>query len=552
MTLDRVLLERLVSGLKRTAVKSPSKWAETYRQMKDGPWRFKKYPWLKDMHDSTFEYNVGQKSAQMGFTETLLNLTFYAIDIRGRDCLYVLPNKNPDASDFSSGRFAPALALSPHLQNIFTDTDNVGHKRAGSANLYIRGSQSRAGLKSLPISYLLMDEVAEFVEENIPLAFARTDGQDERCIWLISTPTIEGHGIGVYWEQSDKRHFFFDCPSCNRSIELKFPESLIIFGESEHDPVVKGSHLICYECKAVLPHESKSEWLQKNEWVPTVPGRDMAGFTISQLYSPTVTPEAIAKFYLKSLHNQATEVEFYNSKLGVPHTLKGARVSDEDLDWCMNKGRKNRKSDDYTLFSKNPGLVTMGVDVGPRTIHYEICRWERTAQWNGDIHSCFTPMVITHGKVSEFEELDKLMMQYSILSCVIDANPERRKAAEFAKRFYGRIKLCFFGSNIQGKTYVDSQIKYQNDPVIMVDRTTWIDQALGRFINRTISIPIDTDIEYRTQIMTPCKTYKKDGDGNPVAVYLTKEGADDHYAFSRVYCEIALLFAAALGSNQNI
>ena len=221
--LDRVLVERLVSGLRRSAVKTPSKWAETYRKVKDGPWTFKHFPWLREMHDSTAFKNVGQKSAQMGFTETLLNLTFYAIDIRGLDCLYVLPNKNPDASDFSSGRFAPALALSPHLQNLFTDTDNVGHKRAGAANLYIRGSQSRAGLKSLPINYLLMDEVAEFVEENIPLAFARTDGQLEKRIWMVSTPTIDGHGIGKYWDDSDKRHFFFKCPSCSRRIELKFP-----------------------------------------------------------------------------------------------------------------------------------------------------------------------------------------------------------------------------------------------------------------------------------------------------------------------------------------
>lgn len=548
MSLDKILLERLVSGLRRSAVRTPSKWAETYRQMPKGPWTFKHHPWLREMHDSEAEYNVGQKSAQMGFTETLLNLTFYGIDIRGLDCLYILPNKNPDASDFSSGRFAPALALSPHLQNLFTDTDNVGHKRAGASNLYIRGSQSRAGLKSLPINYLLMDEVAEFVEENIPLAFARTDGQTEKRIWLISTPTIDGHGIGTYWDESDKRHFFFKCPGCSRHIELKFPESLVIVGEDEHDPRHKESHLICYECKVKLPHELKHEWLANNSWVPEIAGRDKAGFTISQLYSHPITPPDIVKFYFESRTNPAKEVELYNSKLGVPHILKGARVNDEDLDWCLTHGRKNRKSDDYS----NGGLVTMGVDVGPRTIHYEIARWDMTSKYTGDLNNCYTPMVITHGKVQEFEQLYDLMNKYRIISCVIDANPERRKAAEFARKFMGRVKLCFFGNNIHGKTYVDSKVKYDNDPVIMVDRTTWLDQALGRFINHTISIPIDTDIEYRMQIMAPCKTYKKDGEGNPVSTYLTKDGTDDHYAFSRCYNEIALMFGASLGTNQDV
>jgi hypothetical protein len=549
--LDKIMLERLISGLKRTAVKTPSKWSETYRKTKEGDWSFKHFPWLKEMHDSKAFKNVGQKSAQMGFTETLLNLTFYYIDMCGWDCLYLMPNKNPDASEFSAGRFAPALAMSNHLANLFTDTDNIGHKRAGAANLYVRGSQSRSGLKGLPINFLALDEVAEMNKDNIPLAFARTDGQIDKQIWMISTPTIADHGIGIYWDQSDKRHFFFKCPSCGHSIELKFPESLHIVGDNEHDPRINESYLMCYDCKVKLPHELKHEWLAKNEWVKQIPDRDIAGFTISQLYSRAITPGDIVKFYFQAQHNAATEVEFYNSKLGVPHVLKGARVSDEDLDWCMTKGRKNRRTDDYTYFGGNH-IVTMGVDVGPRTIHYEISRWENTSKYNGDINNAFTPMVITFGKVQEFEQLYELMNQYRVISCVIDANPERRKAAEFAKKFHGRVKLCIFGNNVHGKTYVDSKMENNKDPVILVDRTTWLDQALGRFINRTISIPIDTDIEYRTQVMQPCKTYKKDGYGNPMAVYITGEGKDDHYAFSRVYNEVALMFAASLGVNKDI
>lgn len=556
IALKDIMLERLVSGLRRKAVKSPSKWAELYREMPEGRWTFKHYPWLKDMHDSEAEYNVGQKSAQMGFTETLLNLTFYGIDILGYDCLYLLPNKTPDASNFSSGRFGPALALSPHLQNLFTDVDNVGHKRAGAANLYVHGCQSRSGLKGLPINYLLMDEVAEFKKENIPLAFARTDGQINKKIWLISTPTYEEHGIGIYWDKSDKRHFFFKCPSCSRKIELKFPESLVICGVDEHDPDVHKSHLICYECKAILPHNQKHLWLANNQWVPEIPGRDWAGFTISQLYSYTVSPPQLVKFYFESLHNMAYEVEFYNSKLGIPHIVKGHRVTDEDLNHCILHGRKYKETNVLRSLKADNwrgNVMTMGVDVGPRKIHYEIAKWDiNSDQYYGDINSCSTPTIATHGTVDEFEELDILMQEYSIISCVIDGNPERRKAAEFAKRFYGRVRLCFFGRNITGKTYVDSKIEYHGDPVIMVDRTTWLDQSLGRFINHTITLPYDTDLEYRTQIKVPVKTYKPDADGNPVATYIGTDDKPDHYAFARCYNEMALMFAASIGSNQDI
>lgn len=552
MSIDKILVERIISGLRRTAVKKPSKWAETYRQMKDGMWRFDRHPWLKGMHDSEKEYNVGQKAAQMGYTETLLNLVFYGIDIKCMDCLYVLPNKNPDASDFSATRFGPALAMSPHLQNLFTNTDNVGVKSTGTASLYVRGSHSRPGLKGLPINYLFLDEVAEFNEENIPLALARTDGQTEKLIWMISTPTVDGFGISKYYdERSDQRHFFFKCPSCSRKVELKFPESLVIVGEDENDQRVKESHLICTECKSELPHKQKKIWLANNEWVPTTQNRDWAGFTISQLYSTTVSPEDIARFYFRSLYHQPTEVEFYNSKLGMPHKIKGACVTDEDLDYCILHGRKNKRSE--PPHSLGNGVYTMGVDVGPRVIHYEIARWQIDfAKGKGDISNCGLPAVALHGKVQEFSELDDLMNKYGVRFCVIDANPERRKAAEFAKRFFGRVKLCIFGSNISGKNYVDSKVEYHNDPVIVVDRTSWLDQALGRFRNHTISLPLDTDIEYRTQVKEPVKTYKKDHDGNPVATYLTAGSRDDHYAFSRLYNEIAFIFSMSLNQASNI
>ena len=93
------------------------------------------HPWLKDMHNSEAELNVGMKAAQVGFTETVLNVAFYNIDIKNRDVLYILPARTPDASDFSSARFDSALESSEHLEQLFSDRKNIGHKRAGSRNL---------------------------------------------------------------------------------------------------------------------------------------------------------------------------------------------------------------------------------------------------------------------------------------------------------------------------------------------------------------------------------------------------------------------------------
>jgi len=118
-----LLAEKITSGLKRKSVTKCSAWAEAYRVMGEpfpGPFSFKHHPWVKELHDCESEMMIGQKAAQMGYTEVALNKTFYNIDIHGRSCLYVLPKSNPDAGDFSTARFDPALELSPHLQNLFS------------------------------------------------------------------------------------------------------------------------------------------------------------------------------------------------------------------------------------------------------------------------------------------------------------------------------------------------------------------------------------------------------------------------------------------------
>ena len=544
-SLQQKMIERIAIGLKHKSIHLPSQWSEMYREMNEGRWSFKRYPWLREMHDSKSIYNVGQKSAQMGFTETLLNLTFFCIDILGKDTLYVLPNKNPDAGDFSTGRFDPALELSPYLRGLFSSVDNIGHKRAGAANLYIRGSQSRAGLKSLPVSRLLMDEVAEFVEKNIPLAFERTSGQLDKLIWLVSTPTLPGFGISKYYDLTDKKLFRFKCPGCSKLIDLKFPESMI------HIDVPDQAQLICHECKIVLDHKSKADFLKDGFWESTVtPVVDgWAGFSINQLYSTTVTPRTISEAYINSQANEADEVEFYNSKLGVTHETKGARVQEQDMIEAISNGPKHKNGQ-----AADDGIYTLGVDVG-KVLHYEINKIiiDTSEGSYFDINNKTKVVVAEYGKTPNITDIDTLFKRYNIVSCIIDANPERRLALDFARRHQGRVRLCFFTEGVTGRTITYTQAHSADEPFINVDRSSWLDMALGRYRHKTIYLPIDTNIEYRQQVKEPVKTYKKDTKGNPRAIYLTGSNKDDHYAFARCYAEIAQAFiGSALARTEDI
>jgi hypothetical protein len=538
--LKSLLIERLATNLKRQSVTTPSVWAENYRVMggtRPGPWSFKQFPWLKEMHDSKAELNVGKKAAQLGFTETVLNITFFNIDVLARDCLYVLPNRTPDASDFSASRFDPALELSPHLSKLFSNVKNVGHKRAGSANLYVRGSQSRAGLKSIPVSLIVLDEIEEFNQESIPLALERASGQIQKQAWMISTPSIEDYGIDAQFKKTTQEIFSFRCPSCGRYINLDWPDNFVVTGESLDDPNLVNSYLKCNLCENQLPHLDKSIYLSTGIWVPTFREREARGFYINQMYSSSITPYEFAQTYIKSTLNPADEQEFHNSKMGRTHAVKGAQLSDEEIQSCVGGYDPGPRS----------GIITMGVDVGSY-LNYEIDLWHLPTEFKtGDINIEARPQVLDFGKVIDFEQIDLLMNRFNIRFCIIDAQPERRKAKEFATRFAGRVKLCFYGRGLSGK-----QINIQKDePIITVDRTSWLDLSLSRFRNKTIGLPKTIDLEYRENLRALVRRYRKDKDGNPTAEYVCGD-KPDHYAHSRNYAEIALPFAVNLARSYNL
>jgi hypothetical protein len=543
MDLAEAFRNTLVGGLKRSAITLPSKWATTYRVMPGqfaGLWTWAPSPWTLGMHDSKAEMNIGQKSAQMGFTETVLNITFYKIDIENTDVLYVLPTKMPDASVFSSARFDSALELSPHLNSLFSSVKNVDHKKAGAVNLYVRGSNSRSALKSIPVGVIIFDEVDEMNQENIPLAEARTDFQESPIVWKISTPTVPNLKINLAFNSSTQEHFFFDCPRCGRKEELIFPDNIVITAEDKDDSRIKDTYLQCSKTKLELPHETKREWLHidNTSWVPESTDFDARGFHINQLYSIVRHPSTIAKSYLKGLSDKVSEQEFYNSRLGLPHLVEGAQININQIEQLITPRRKADAPPENVI-------VTMGVDQGS-WLHYEIDAWH-IKSLGPDLNMSAECQMLTEGKCKHFHELDTLMKQWQVRGCVIDAQPERRLAYEFAVRFWGFVRMCFYAQGQKGKRI---SMGNEDEHTMTVDRTSWLDTALNRFHTRTIDLPQDVSKEYKEHIQNIVRHYKRNNAGDPVAEYVHK--GDDHFAHARCYSELALPLAASVQTNKDI
>ena len=236
-----------------------------------------------------------------------------------------------------------------------------------------------------------------------------------------------------------------------------------------------------------------------------------------------------------SQSDKASEQEFYNSKLGLPHVVEGSQLNELQIQEAIGKADSPYKNT----------LITMGVDQG-KWLHYEIAAWRFPTMAN-DLNMRAECQVIKVGKCVDFEELDILMKEYQIISCVIDAQPEKRKAYEFACRFWGHVKLCYYVAGQSGKMItIDAD---ENQHKIIVDRTTWLDTALNRFRTKTISLPQKVSQEYQLHLTQLIRRYGTKNE-NQIAFYVSL-GAD-HFGHARAYNEMALPLGASLLTNKNI
>jgi hypothetical protein len=521
----------------------PSRWAQqcvVMGQPFPGPLSYRYHPWTEKMIDSEAEINVGMKAAQMGYSITTLCRSLYLIDIRKDSVLYLLPTKTPDATDFSATRFDPLLEASEHLQTLFSDVRNVGTKRAGAATLYIRGSNSRSGLKSIPVAAIMFDELDEMVEKNIPLARQRTAGQRYRLEWYISTPTVPGFGVHAEYEKTNKQHFFFRCPMCSQKIELLF-ENLII---PDDNPDL--AYFQCSECQGQLTDptetqeeltERKASWYEKGtEWVPEN-SKDACGWSVNQAYSCAVSgnPKDLADGFLDIHTSKSKEQEYWTSRWGLAHEVEGARISEELIISLLAKSQYRKQTSAPTA-----KLTTMGVDVGAR-LHIVVKEWTPLATKTNDKNLGARPRIIYEGTrptTPGFPELDELMRNYNINYCVVDANPERSSAYAFAKRFWGWVSICFYGNGVSAAEILENEHRLS----VTVDRTQWLDIALGRYSAGTIDLPQDLSTEFKKNLNNIVRIYEEDGHGNPIGRYVNN--GPDHFAHADTYSEIALPLAS--------
>lgn len=394
-------------GVEPEARLSVWEWAERNRNLspkasaEPGPYRIDRVPYAREIQEalsagSDVQRVVVVKGSQLGFSELANNFLGYVMDQSPGPTLLVLPTIEL-AQRYSKQRLAPMIAECPSLR---AKVREAREKDSGNSTLVkefpgglliLAGSNSAAGLRSMPARNLVCDDLDAFApeagEEGDPIFLAEratlTFGS-RRKILKISTPTFEGRSrIVQEWEGTDQRFFAVPCPRCGDlapmafSAGSRFVPGARKFLEFDQDPktnraIAESVRLRCAVCSGRIDEFEKTNMLAAGVWVPsaTATSAGARGYHLSSLYSPLgwSSWREIVEVWDNSRKNPAQLRVVVNQRFGEPWREKG-----EAPDWK----RLYRRREHYQpgVVPLRACIVTAGVDVQADRFEVEVKAW---------------------------------------------------------------------------------------------------------------------------------------------------------------------------------
>ena len=406
-----------------------------------------------------------------------------------------------------------------------------------------------------------MDEFDEWTPKAVYLAMERLSCQiygDTRA-WGFSTPTLPDVGIDLKYSESTQECFFFNCPFCEKPIDLVWDEENTEFHCFEPGNIPSEAFYFCWRCKKPLPHEQKSSFLadgyyaaKRPEGDPIAPDPELKrinrGFYIPQMYSPGVTPEDFAIKYYRGMTGDIDAIkEFHNSAVGQPFIEDQHRVTDSHLRHAKVEAHKVHvklhggqpfKMTDLGPIKKEKHFVTLGIDQGS-VHHWVAVSWKFDRSRYGDPNDRAVGKMIGCGRIME-DEWDKiwgLMREYQVRRAVVDFFPQPTTARKFARRYQEYVYLCQYTTGNTGREIRTTEEDYYGTNLVKVDKTAWLSKTIGRIISGDLLLPLDTPRELEDHVKSLIRTMHKD---RVHAEFKKQDGVPDHYAHALNYAEIAL------------
>lgn len=267
--------------------------------------------------------------AQIGKTETELNMIGYALDQTASPVMMVYPT-DAIAKFASDKRVQPMIKSVKAINDKFDENSKLLELDFNNGNyMVLVGANSPSSLSSRSIKYLFFDEIDKYPAfagkeaDPIKLATERTKTFVDKKIVMVSTPTVESGNIWqAFMSANERRQYYVPCPHCGVSQVLKFKQ---IKWPDEHnnnvDMIRDTAYYECEHCGEHIYDRHKMEMLRRGEWRAVNESQSKVrsvSYHLSSIYSPWVTFGDVAYEFKNSKGTPATLMNFINSWLAEP------------------------------------------------------------------------------------------------------------------------------------------------------------------------------------------------------------------------------------------
>lgn len=489
-------------------------WMATshHRTHKNLPLDFSRHCYLVDIYQDAHPNICIRKSTQSGVSEFEWCWAMAKCD-DGQAVFWVFPTEQL-RNQLVHDRFDRIVGNTDYYANLAlasrkgrkqqVGADAVSLKQFGRGSIALVPSNSVVSFKSFSADHVIVDELDQCDQENLPMIDDRLAHSDYRTKLRVGNPSISGYGIDALYGQSDQRVWKTKCEDCGEWQSLDWFVNVVEeTSEGIFTPRKGTLGVYCRACGHSLDRHAPGEW------VSTYPDRmELRGYTISQLFSGSVTLQEMFAAFQRGLANETEKQRFYNSVLGLPYVAEGNKLTEARLRKAT--GEHPRQSVGQSCF--------MGIDVGA-LLHCVVIDSESR------VLALFT--------CRQFDEVDNAMKSYGVAMAVCDMLPETREARQFAQRHRGRVLLCQFVASEQVK---DFAVDYSQQ-IVKAHRTQTMDDSHAAIMQCKAMLPADASSvpDFYSQMMAPTRIFDEKRQ-----TFRWEEGSQpDHYRHSFNYAWLA-------------
>lgn len=385
---------------------------------KGDPIEFTQHLFLWDIYLDQSQYLCVIKAAQVGLSTLEVLKNFYDAKQYKMDIIYTLPTDN-DVNLFVGGKVNRIIAQNPILLQYVKDKDSVEQKQIGNSMIYFRGTWTSKAAIMVTADRLVNDEKDSSKQDVVKEYEARLQHSKFKQKHVFSHPSTTGTGVDVEWNDSDQKHYFITCGSCNKEQYLSW--DLLKKENMSIDLVSR--QFVCKHCHAVLTDKMRAigKWKAKlfKDKEGNIITKKYSGYWVSLLMCSWVSAAEIIDKYNDP---NVSEEFFYNKVLGLPYIGAGNKLTKEMI-------YQNLTNEIFQpAYSER---IIIGVDTGLK-LDYVM----------GSEKGLFY-----HGDTSDYGELDRHMTTWSKAIVIMDAGGDLIGSRKFQEKWKGRVFLCHYGNS---------------------------------------------------------------------------------------------------------